>query len=68
MPQPIPYQGSKRQIADCILNFAPPAIDRLVEPFVGSAALSVAAAYRGAAQRFLFNDLNKPLTALLPHE
>lgn len=65
MPQPIPYQGSKRQIAECILNFAPPTVGRLVEPFVGSAALSIAAAYRGIARRFLLNDLNKPLTDLL---
>lgn len=65
MPQPIPYQGSKRQIAECILKFVPPQIHRLVEPFAGSAALSVAAAYRGVGDQFLLNDLNQPLTDLL---
>jgi len=65
MPQPIPYQGSKRQIAECILKFVPTEIDRLVEPFAGSAALSIAAAYRGLGNQFLLNDLNKPLTDLL---
>ena len=65
MPQPIPYQGSKRQIAECILKFIPSEIDRLVEPFAGSAALSIAAAYRGLGNQFLLNDLNKPLTDLL---
>jgi DNA adenine methylase len=65
MPQPIPYQGSKRNIAHHILKFIPTSIERLVEPFAGSAAISVAAAYRGLAGKFLLNDRNKPLVDLL---
>jgi DNA adenine methylase len=65
LPQPIPYQGSKRQIAASILKFIPAGVERLVEPFAGSSALSIAAAYRGLAHKFLLNDLNQPLADLL---
>ncbi|MEZ4730863.1 MAG: DNA adenine methylase [Caldilineaceae bacterium] len=65
LPQPIPYQGSKRGIASHILKFLPNHLDRFVEPFAGSAALSVAVAYGKLAQRFWLNDLNQPLANLL---
>lgn len=64
MPQPIPYQGSKRNIARAILAFFPTKINTVVEPFAGSAAVSVAAAARGKAFRFHLNDINKPLMDL----
>lgn len=63
-PHPIPYQGSKRQIASYILSFFPQEIATLVEPFAGSAALSIAAACQGKAARFHLNDINQPLMAL----
>lgn len=65
MPQPIPYQGSKRSIAAQILTMLPTDIDTLVEPFAGSAALSIRAAYSGLARSFFLNDLNAPLMDLL---
>lgn len=64
MPQPIPYQGSKRNIAWQILSIFPKEVNTLVEPFAGSAAVSVAAAHYGKAKRFYLNDLNKPLMDL----
>ena len=64
-PQPIPYQGSKRALAPLILNYFPEKVDRLIEPFAGSAAVSVAAAMRNKAQRFLINDINSSLIRLL---
>ncbi len=64
VPHPIPYQGSKRNIAKYILPFFPHEISALVEPFAGSAAISIAAACYGKASRFQLNDLNKPLMAL----
>jgi DNA adenine methylase len=64
VPQPIPYQGSKRRLAPRILALAPPAVDRLIEPFAGSAALSLAAARFGRAQRFVIGDSLTPLVAL----
>ncbi|RLI55448.1 MAG: DNA adenine methylase [Candidatus Thorarchaeota archaeon] len=64
IPHPIPYQGSKRRIAHKILDFFPPDTKRLVEPFAGSAAVTIAAAYHGKATTFLINDLNEPLMRL----
>ena len=61
---PIPYQGSKRNIARFILPFFPRQIHTLVEPFAGSAAVSLAAACCGKASRFHLNDINKPLMEL----
>lgn len=61
---PIPYQGSKRNIAKFILSFFPEKVDTLIEPFAGSAAVSLAAAYYRKASRFHLNDINKPLMDL----
>jgi DNA adenine methylase len=64
IPHPIPYQGSKRNLASTILRYFPDDTQRLIEPFAGSAAVSIAAAYTGKATQFLLNDLNKPLVDL----
>jgi DNA adenine methylase len=64
LPHPIPYQGSKRNIADRILRYFPVAFDRLIEPFAGSAAVSVASAFYFKASRFILNDINEPLMVL----
>ncbi len=63
-PQPIPYQGSKRQIAPAILAHFPTSITRLVEPFAGSAAITLAVAARRRAMRFWINDADAPLVDL----
>jgi DNA adenine methylase len=65
LPHPIQYQGSKRNLASEILNFLPNKVNRLVEPFAGTAAVSVAVAARQISQTFWINDLNKPLVELL---
>jgi DNA adenine methylase len=64
MPHPIPYQGSKRQLAGVIISYLPKHSQRLVEPFAGSAALSLAAAYHGRADSFWINDAHRPLMDL----
>jgi DNA adenine methylase len=64
LPHPIPYQGSKRNLADKILPYFPAKINRLIEPFAGSAAISVAAAYYCKANHFIINDINEPLIKL----
>lgn len=64
IPHPIPYQGSKRNIANMILQFFPTHVERLVEPFVGSAAISIASAYYYKADKFWLNDINEPLIKL----
>lgn len=61
---PIPYQGSKRNLAAQILTYFPEHIDTLVEPFSGSGAITLAAAARGLADRYHLNDLNAPLVEL----
>ncbi len=65
LPHPFPYQGSKRNIAPKILKFFPEKVERLIEPFAGSAAISIASAYYGLSKYFIINDLNKPLVDLL---
>lgn len=65
IPHPIQYQGSKRNLAPIILRYAPQGIERLIEPFAGSAAISIAAAARRVAKSYVINDLNKPLIELL---
>ena len=65
VPHPIQYQGSKRSLASIILRYFPNKFPRLVEPFSGSAAISIACAARGKANSYWINDLNKPLAELL---
>lgn len=65
LPHPIQYQGSKRHLAARILEYFPDDVQTLYEPFSGSAAMSIAAAACGMAQRFVINDLNQPLAKLL---
>lgn len=65
IPHPIQYQGSKRSLASIILRYLPNKFQRLVEPFAGTAAISIACAARGRANSYWINDLNKPLVELL---
>jgi DNA adenine methylase len=64
LPHPIPYQGSKRNLANQILRFFPAEFDRLIEPFAGSAAITIASAFYFKANRFVINDINTPLISL----
>ncbi|MEX2232118.1 MAG: DNA adenine methylase [Cyclobacteriaceae bacterium] len=64
LPHPIPYQGSKRNLADQIIRFFPKEFDRLIEPFAGSAAVTIASAYYFKAEKFVINDINSPLIQL----
>ncbi|MCY4436592.1 MAG: DNA adenine methylase [Chloroflexi bacterium] len=66
VPHPIPYQGSKRSIAKFILPFFPPndLSVRLIEPFAGSAAISLAATHYCKAQTVVLNDVNSALMSL----
>jgi DNA adenine methylase len=65
VPHPIPYQGSKRRLADAVLSHVPPhKYKRLIEPFAGSAAITLAAASRSAFQSFILGDALEPLMNL----
>lgn len=65
LPHFIQYQGSKRNLAKYILQFFPKNVRRLVEPFAGTAAISVATSASQITHSFWLNDLNKPLIDLL---
>jgi DNA adenine methylase len=64
VPHPIPYQGSKRLLAPFILNYFPSGGVRLIEPFAGAAAVSIAAARNGNVGRIILSDVNSPLMEL----
>lgn len=64
IPHPIPYQGSKRNLASKILEYIPQDTVCLIEPFAGSAALSLAVASYNKAEQFIINDINAPLMSL----
>ena len=56
IPHPIPYQGSKRNLAPVISLLFPKNIETLYEPFAGSAAMTLFAAQNGLAKRFVLGD------------
>ena len=65
VPHPIPYQGSKRRLAPAILSLVPNAgYTRLIEPFAGSAAVTLAAASQRRFHSFLLGDALEPLARL----
>lgn len=65
VPHIVQYQGSKRILAPQILNYIPHKFNRLIEPFAGMAAITVAVAKQKRAQSFILNDLNSPLIEVL---
>lgn len=65
IPHPIPYQGSKRRLATAILSHVPAdRYARLVEPFAGSAAVTLAAAVRDIFPSYIIGDALEPLIGL----
>jgi len=65
IPHPIQYQGSKRNLAPAILKYLPEKIERIVEPFAGTGAISIACASAGISKKYWLNDFNRPLSQLL---
>ena len=65
IPHIVQYQGSKRMLAPQILQHMPLRFSRLIEPFAGMAAISIAVAYEHRTNNFHINDLNEPLVRLL---
>ena len=64
-PHIVQYQGSKRLLASQIRAYMPHKFKRLVEPFAGMAAVSIAVAQEHMAESFLINDINAPLIDVL---
>lgn len=65
IPQIVQYQGSKRLLAPQILEYMPNHFNRLIEPFAGMVAMTVAVAQRNKADKYMLNDLNSPLVSVL---
>lgn len=65
LPHPIPYQGSKRRLTPVIGRYLPENIRVFYEPFAGSAAMTVYAAYHRRAERFVVADSFAPIVVLL---
>lgn len=65
VPHPVPYQGSKRRLANAVLShIVPGKHKRLIEPFAGSAAITLAAASKDAFESFVLGDALEPLMTL----
>ncbi|MHB1794576.1 MAG: DNA adenine methylase [Acidobacteriaceae bacterium] len=65
VPHPIPYQGSKRRLAVAILSHVRARhYRRLIEPFAGSAAVTLAAAEKGIFSSYVIGDVLGPLIHL----
>jgi DNA adenine methylase len=65
IPHPIPYQGSKRRLAAAILSHVPAGrYTRLLGPFAGSAAVTLAAASRMKFASYVVGDALEPLIRL----
>lgn len=60
----MPYQGSKRKIAKTIISYFPIGARRVVEPFAGSAAISVHAVANDVMCDAWINDAHEPLMKL----
>lgn len=64
-PHIVQYQGSKRVLAPQILQYLPCRFQRLVEPFAGMAAISIAVAKQEMCDTFIVNDLNNAIVGIL---
>lgn len=64
LPHPIPYQGSKRNLAPLIAPYIPSDVRVWYEPFAGSAAMTIWAAYHGLANRYVIADSLRPMCEL----
>jgi len=64
LAHPIPYQGSKRKLAPVIGRYLPGEIGTFYEPFCGSAAMTIYAAHKGVAKRYVLGDSLEPIVRL----
>ncbi len=64
-PHIVQYQGSKRNLAPQILRYFPQKFNRLIEPFAGMAAITIAVSKQRRAEQYVLNDLNEPLVNVL---
>jgi len=64
VPHPIPYQGSKRSLVPLIAPYIPNRVESWFEPFAGSAAMTLWAASRSIAKRYVLAESLEPIGEL----
>lgn len=64
IPHLIPYQGSKRKLAERILDEVRFPVHTLFEPFAGSAAITLAAVHERIGKHYIISDKLKPLAEI----
>ena len=64
LPHPIPYQGSKRNLAPLIGRYVPNDFETWYEPFAGSAAMALWAARHRRPKRIVLGDSLAPMMEL----
>ena len=64
-PHIVQYQGSKRLLAPQIIQYMPSKFNRLIEPFSGMAAITIATAKGNRAMKYHINDINEPVMRIL---
>ncbi|MEY8535506.1 DNA adenine methylase [Blautia pseudococcoides] len=65
VPHLVQYQGSKRSLAPKIAEYFPERFNRFIEPFSGTAAMSIYTALNRECHTFILNDINKQVIELL---
>lgn len=65
VPHLVQYQGSKRNLAPEIIRYFPDKINRIIEPFAGTCAVTILSAYEKKGDKFIVNDINQPLIELM---
>lgn len=65
IPHLVQYQGSKRSLAPIIAGYYPKKFNRFIEPFSGTAAMSIYTAYNKLCDSFIVNDVNNQVIDLL---
>lgn len=65
IPHLVQYQGSKRSLAPIIAGYYPQKFNRFIEPFSGTAAMSIYTAYNKLCDSFIVNDVNNQVIDLL---
>lgn len=65
IPHLVQYQGSKRVLAPVIATYFPEKIERFIEPFSGTGAMSIYTAFNGLCEKFILNDVNSQVISML---
>lgn len=65
VPHLVQYQGSKRSLAPIIAGYYPNSFNRFIEPFSGTAAMSIFTAVYCKSNQFLLNDINMQVMSMM---